>query len=100
MSLSSRRRDDVPFIGSDPEDFYYQTESGGVFDMTNHKFFADFDEWWNDASGYCLRCETILGDIREGNIDAIKEWMQLAFLDGERLGYEECCAQYQREDDV
>ena len=43
--LSRRRMDDVPFIGSDPEDFYYETTSGKVFDMTENRFFPDFDSW-------------------------------------------------------
>jgi hypothetical protein len=92
MNLSNRRRDDIPFIGSDPEDMYYESESGKVFDMTENRFFPDFDSWWEEFHGFAFRSEIIMDDIREGKVESVKEWMRLAFLAGQMLGYEECAA--------
>ena len=89
--LSRRRMDDVPFIGSDPEDLYYETVSGKVFDMTE-RFYPDFDDWWNEFQGFALLCEAVMDDIKEGKMESVKEWMQMAFLAGKMLGYEECAA--------
>jgi hypothetical protein len=92
MNLSNRRRDDIPFIGSDPEDMYYETESGEVFDMTEKQFYPDFESWWDEFQGFAFRSEAIVDDIKVGDVKSIKEWMRLAFLAGQLLGYEECAA--------
>lgn len=83
-NLSERRKDDVPFIGSD--DMYYETESGKVFDLTEDTPYRCFDDWYNELRGYSYRSEWIHNDIDIKDHDAALEWLKQAFQVGYLLG--------------
>jgi hypothetical protein len=101
MSLSERRRNDIPFIGGDiHDDMYYLTDSGKYFDMTEEPFYPDFESWYSALHGFVVRSEMIVEDVRECDTAAVKGWLEMAFAAGYQLGYETACAKYQREDDV
>jgi hypothetical protein len=79
MSLSERRKDDVPFIGSD--DFYYETESGKIFDQTLE---APFEQWYNESQGFAVRSELIISEVRPKDPIILKEWLNAAFVAGQQ----------------
>ena len=79
MSLSERRKDDVPFIGSD--DMYYETESGKIFDQTTDSLF---DKWYNEHLGFSFRSEWIQGDVKPDNPDMLNYHLHQAFEAGKR----------------
>lgn len=106
-NLFEKWKYDVPFIGFSHEDFHYETKDGKTFisepDMyKENKFYSEFDEWFNEQTGYSFRSEYILDCIESGNVNAVIEYMKVAWELGRKLGYEEYAAfgPEQREYDV
>ena len=86
--LSQRRMDDVPFIGSD--DMHYEFESGGKFVVD--KFYASFEDWYDEQIGYGFRSEMIIDAIKTGDVEETIKYINTAWELGRKLGYEEASA--------